>query len=408
MMYRSGPVVAVSILLLAGFAWAENPKSGEVIVVRTAEVPPPYATPSAAAPPRAVKRPDGASLDVLPGFRANLFAERLGHARWLAVAPNGDVFLAEPRFGRITLLRDSSGSGHADFTSVFASGFDQPHGMAFHHGHLYIADLQGIWRLSYAPGQTTAGEPPERLTPPGALGGTGGHRTRTIVFSPTGDRIFLADGSASNLDELPPPRASIQEFRSDGSHQRTFAFGLRNPVGMAFRPGTDELWTVVNERDGMGDGLVPDYLTRVVDGGFYGWPYSYLGDHPQPGLAEKRPDLVAKAIVPDLLFRAHSAPLGLVFYDGAQFPAEYQGDAFVALHGSWNSSIPAGYMVVRVPFKNDKPTGSYQTFATGFRLNGGSPAIVWGRPVGLAVAGDGSLLVADDVGQTVWRISWGR
>lgn len=404
---RSVPAVVVSILLLAAPVGAENPKPGEVIAVRIEDLPAPNATLSIAAPPREVKRPGGAGLAVPPGFHATLFAEGLNHARWLAVAPNGDVFLAESMSGRITLLRDSKGTGQADFKSVFASGLDQPHGMAFHDDHLYVADVQGLWRLPYSPGQTRADGPLERLTPPGALGEGSGHWTRDIVFSARGDRIFLADGSASNIAENPSPRATIQEFAADGSHQRTFASGLRNPVGIAVRPGTDEVWTVVNERDGLGDGLVPDYLTHVQDGGFYGWPYSYLGSHPQPGFADKRPDLVAKAIVPDLLFRSHSAPLGLVFYDGSQFPAEYRGDAFVALHGSWNAGHPTGYMVVRVPFKNGKPEGSYQVFATGFRLNDGAPAVVWGRPVGLAVAKDGSLLVADDVGQTIWRISYG-
>ena len=293
--------VAGFILLLASSAWADNPKPGEIFTIRLEDLPAPNATPSVGMPPRAVKRPAGAGLEVPPGFHATLFAEGLHHARWLAVAPNGDVFLAEPLPGRITLLRDSAGIGQADVISQFAAGFDQPHGMAFHGDYLYVADVQGLWRLPYRPGQTTAAGPPERLTPPGALGDGNGHRTRNIVFSPKGDRLFLADGSRSNIDENPPPRATIQEFAADGSQQRTFASGLRNPVGIAIRPGTDEVWAVVNERDGMGDGLVPDYLTRVRDGGFYGWPYSYLGGHPQPGMAEKRPDLVAKAIVPDLL-----------------------------------------------------------------------------------------------------------
>jgi glucose/arabinose dehydrogenase len=407
MQRRNAFIIGIAVLLLTSSAWAENPKPGETVTIRIEDLPAINATPSIAAPPRVVKRPADAAPAVPPGFHASLFAEGLSHARWLAVAPNGDVFLAEPLVGRITLLRDSTGKGQADFRSVFANGFNQPHGMAFHDNHLYVADVQGLWRLPYTPGQTRADGPLERLTPPDALGDGTGHWTRNIVFSAKGDRIFLADGSASNIAENPPPRATIQEFTADGAHQRTFASGLRNPVGIALRPGTDELWAVVNERDGLGDGLVPDYLVHVQDGGFYGWPYSYLGSHPQPGYADKRPDLVAKAIVPEVLFRSHSAPLGLVFYDGSQFPAEYRGDAFVALHGSWNAAQPTGYMVVRVPFKNGKPTGSYQTFVTGFRLNDGSPAQVWGRPVGLAVAKDGSLLIADDAGQTVWRISYG-
>jgi glucose/arabinose dehydrogenase len=182
---------------------------------------------------------------------------------------------------------------------------------------------------------------------------------------------------------------------------------LRNPVGIRFYPGSDKLFAVVNERDGLGDGLVPDYLTGVADGGFYGWPYSYIGQHKQPGpLGDAHPELVAKAIVPDLLFQSHSAPLGLEFYQGTQFPAEYRGDAFVSLHGSWNSSVPTGYKIVRVHFKDGKPAGGYENFLTGFWIDGTNPAKVWGRPVGLATAQDGSLLIADDVGQRIWRVGW--
>jgi glucose/arabinose dehydrogenase len=246
------------------------------------------------------------------------------------------------------------------------------------------------------------------VTASGALGDGGGHSSRNIVFSPKGDKFYVAIGSRNNIAEDAEPRATIQEFAEDGTHLRTYAAGLRNPVGITFRPGTDELWTVVNERDGLGDELVPDYMTHVQAAGFYGWPYSYLGQHAEPSLQGKRPDLVAKAIVPDLLFRSHSAPLGLVFYDGKQFPAAYQGDAFVALHGSWNAADPRGYMVVRVPFKDGRPAGGYEAFVTGFRVGSDAPAKVWGRPVGLVVAQDGSLLVADDVSQSVWRISYGK
>jgi glucose/arabinose dehydrogenase len=199
----------------------------------------------------------------------------------------------------------------------------------------------------------------------------------------------------------------VQEFKADGSGQRTFAAGLRNPVGIAFYPGTSDLYVVVNERDGLGDGLVPDYLTRVQEGGFYGWPYAYIGRNPQPDYAERRPDLVQKTLVPDLLFESHSAPLGLVFYDGAQFPAVFRGGAFVALHGSWNAGKPTGYKVVFVPFRDKRPVGHYENFAVGFWAAGQQRAQVWGRPAGLAVAADGSLLIADDVGQTIWRVSYG-
>ncbi len=397
---------ALAVTVAVSAVRAEDARPGDEISVDAASLPPPHATPSAGNPPRVVARPSGVGLQLPTGFHAELFAEGLEDARWLAVAPNGDVFLAESRAGRITLLRDGVGRGRADLKTTFAEGFDRPHGLTFHDGYLYVGDVRGVWRLRYQPGQTAADGPPEAVTPPHALGDAGGHWTRTVVFSPAGDHFFVAIGSRSNIGEDPPPRATIQEFAAGGGGQRTFASGLRNPVGMAFRPGTDELWAVVNERDGLGDGLVPDYLVRLRDGGFYGWPYSYLGDHPQPGFADMRPDLAKRAIVPDLLFRSHSAPLGLVFYDGNQFPAEYRGDAFVALHGSWNSAQPTGYMLVRVHFAAGDPGKSYQVFATGFRLGGESTAKVWGRPVGLAVAKDGSLLVADDAGQTVWRISY--
>jgi len=197
----------------------------------------------------------------------------------------------------------------------------------------------------------------------------------------------------------------VNTVNADGTLSQ-FATGIRNPVGIAFYPGTDELWVSVNERDGLGDGLVPDYLTHVEKGAFYGWPYAYIGAHPDPVYGPKRPDLVAKTKTPDLLFQSHSAPLGIVFYEGDQFPAEYRGDAFVSLHGSWNSSKPTGYKVVRVHFANGKPAGGYDNFVTGFRLDDSNPAQVWGRPAGLAIARDGSLLIADDAGKAVWKVSY--
>ena len=246
------------------------------------------------------------------------------------------------------------------------------------------------------------------MTPRGAFGSPGGHWTRNLVFSRDGRRFFVAVGSRANLAEEPAPRATVQVFDADGSGQRTYASGLRNPVGIAFYPGTDDLYVVVNERDGLGDELVPDYLTRVRDGDFFGWPYAYLGANPQPGFADRRPGLVARSKRPDVLFRSHSAPIGLVFYDAGQFPREYRGDAFVALRGSWNASRPRGYMVARVPFENGRPAGAYEAFATGFWAAGERRARVWGRPAGLAIAADGSLLIADDTGGVVWRVSYGR
>lgn len=402
-------VIALAACVTAGgsLAHAVDQPPGERIVVRPADLPAPYATPSVANPPDIVRRPAGATLRVPAGFRADLFAEGLGNARNLAVAPNGDVFLAELADGRVTILRDAAGTGRASQREVFVDGLVMPYGIAFREGAVYIADLAAVWRYPYRPGDTKPAGPRVEVTPDGALGSADGHFTRNIVFSPDGDRFYVAIGSRGNLGEEPAPRATVTEFHADGSGARTFASGLRNAVGIAFYPGTTDLYVVVNERDGLGDGLVPDFLTRVRDGDFYGWPYAYTGRHPQPGpFGQRRPDLVAKTLVPDVLFRSHSAPLGLAFYTGTQFPAEYRGDAFVTLHGSWNASQPTGYDVVRVPFRDRRPVGHYEIFASGFWLADERRARVWGRPVGIAVGKDGSLLVADDAGRTVWRISY--
>ena len=383
---------------------AEAP--GQHFEITPAQLPAPYATPATASRSQAVPRPANARLNVPQGFQSNLFAEGLDHARWMAVAPNGDVFLAESNAGKITLLRDADGDGRAEIRETYAQEYERPHGMVFHGGALYVGDLRGVWRIAYNDGDTRA-PAGTMLTRPGAfLGGARepGHWTRNLAVNPQGE-LFVAIGSANNRDVEPDPRATVQRLR-DGNLV-TFARGLRNPVGIAFYPGTSDLYVVVNERDGLGDGLVPDYLTRVEEGAFYGWPYSYIGSHPDPDFGQLRPELVQAAKVPDVLFQSHSAPLGLVFYTGAQFPAQFRGGAFVALHGSWNSGAPTGYKVVHVPFRNARPAGGYDNFATGFWASGTSPANVMGRPVGLVVARDGSLLIADDVGQAVWRVSYG-
>lgn len=400
-------VFFIAVVFCAGAAAAAADRApGTRIEVRAADLPAPGATPSASNPALVVKAPPGAEPRLPPGFHANLFAAGLSDARWLAVAPNGDVFLAQPSEGAITLLRDANGDGKADLVTTFADGFTEPHGMAFHGDHLYVADTERVWRIPYKAGQIKADGKPEPVIGPGLIGDDTGHWTRNIAFSPDGSHFYVTVGSQSNIGEDPLPRATVQEFSADGKMQKTFASGLRNPVGIEFYPGTSDLYVVVNERDNMGDGLVPDYLTKLARGGFYGWPYSYIGSHPQPGYAGKKPDLVAKAIVPDLLFESHSAPLGLVFYQGNQFPVDFRGGAFVALHGSWNAASPRGYMVAYVPFKNNQPEGYYEAFMTGFWTAGSHRAEVWGRPVGLAVANDGSLLVADDGGNRVWRISY--
>ncbi len=378
---------------------------GQWIEVRFEDLPPPAPGTGVRNPPTVVTREEGEGLNVPPGFEANLFAEGLAHPRWMAIAPNGDVFLAETREGRITVLRDEDGDGAADLSETFASGYERPHGLAFHEGALYVADLQAVWRVPYEAG-ALSGRGREAVTERGALGAANGHWTRNLVFSPDGAHFYVAIGSRTNMEKEPEPRATVQRFRADGTEQITFTGGLRNPVGIAFHPHTDELYVVVNERDGYGDELVPDYLTRIGEGDFFGWPYAYLGPHPDPRWGDERPDLVAITSTPDVLFQSHSAPVGFVFYDGAQFPAGYHGGAFVAHRGSWNAGRPTGYRIVFVPFEESRPTGGYQVFADGFRRGGDETAEVWGRPAGLAVAQDGSLLIADDAGGTIWRIAY--
>ncbi|MEX2648977.1 MAG: PQQ-dependent sugar dehydrogenase [Alphaproteobacteria bacterium] len=401
---------ALAVLLVLGGPALAGPGSdqevGQEFRLTPADLPPPGATESVSNGAETIARPPDATLRVPPGFAVNLFADGLGHARWMVVAENGDVFLAQPRQERVSILRDADGDGRAELVRTFLDGMAGPHGLAIHDGYLYVADVLGIWRVPYQTGDERARAEPEPVTAAGAFGGTRGHWTRNVVFTPDGARFFVAIGSRDNVGEEDPPRATVQVFDADGGGQRTFAAGLRNPVGIAFHPETRELYVVVNERDGLGDGLVPDYLTRIEDGDFYGWPYAYSGPNPDPDYGARRPDLVAATKVPDVLFESHSAPLGLAFYNADRFPAEYRGDAFVALHGSWNKSKPTGYKIVRVPFESGRPTGVYRNFAVGFWLRGEATAEVWGRPAGLAIAKDGSLLVADDAGGAIWRIAY--
>jgi glucose/arabinose dehydrogenase len=398
--------LALAVLALAASAFpamaADEP--GQRFSIRFQDLPAPGATPSARNAARAVRQPANATLAVPEGFKVNVFAEGLAHARWLAVSPNGDVFVAEPNAGRITLLRDSDNDGRADARWVFTEGLDRPHGMAFSGDYFYVTTPRDVFRIRYQPGDTVAAGPPELVGLQGMLGNGRGHWTRNIAFAPDGASFFVAVGSQGNIGAEPAPRATVQRFNLDGTGQTSFSSGLRNPVGIAFRPGSDDLYVVVNERDGLGDGLVPDFFTRIQSGDFFGWPYAYSGAHPAPSWGQRAPDLVALSKAPNLMFQAHSAPLGLVFYDGDQFPEAFRGDAFVALHGSWNAAQPTGYKVVRVPFGANGPASYYENFVTGFWLRGTSPAQVFGRPVGLAVAADGSLLIADDVSQTVWRV----
>ncbi len=400
--------LAVALLTATASIAADHP--GQKFQILPSSLARPYATPAAGNQSDTVPRPAGAMPDVPQGFAVSIFAQNLTNARWMAVAPNGDVFLAEPsrEGGKITVLRDSNGDGKADKTFTFlSSGFVYPHGLAFQGGYLYVGDLRGIWRFAYKDGQTVAGTAEKVTTKVDDLRPKGGHVTRDIAFGPDGS-LYLAMGSRDNISDF-KPGAQVFKVNADGSMSE-FAGGIRNPVGIAFAPGTNTLYVATNERDGLGDDLPPDYFTSVKPGGFYGYPYAYIGRNPDPVWGARDPGgRIASSITPDVLFHAHSAPVGLAFYTGSNFPAEYRGDAFVSLHGSWNSGNPTGYKVVRVHFAGGKPENAYENFATGFwdgMGESGQPAKVWGRPAGLAVARDGSLLIADDVANVVWRVTY--
>lgn len=373
------------------------------------KLPPPFHTESARRNSRQVPQPENAKLSVPKGFKVNVFAEGdFRYPRWMALAPNGDVFVADSRANSVIVLRDTNKDGNADQRFVFSDKLAQPFGMAFHENWFYVANTDSIVRFTYKSGQTVAAGDPVKiveLTP----GGYNQHWTRNVLFSPDGKKMFVSIGSASNVSvEADPRRAAVSVYDPDGRNHSIYASGLRNPIGLAWNPKTGELWTAVNERDGLGDDLVPDYVTSVKEGGFYGWPYSYIGQNEDPRRKGENPELVKKAIVPDVLFTSHVAALGIQFYTGKMFPKEYQGDAFVAFHGSWNRQKLSGYKVVRIRFKDGKLVGNqFEDFVSGW-LPDESSNEVWGRPVGLLVAADGSLLITDDGARKIWRISYGK
>jgi glucose/arabinose dehydrogenase len=389
-----------------------------------------------------VPRPEGVAPKAAAGFTVTPYAD-LEAPRMMVYAPNGDLFVSSPAARSITVLRDANNDGTFEARSVYAQAppagargqgggpagapgvlganapacmppppFTQrgpgqiqaPFGMAFHDGYLYVGNPGSIVRYKYTTGDLKAqGEPEKLMDLP-----TGGHSTRNIIFNRAGTKMYVSVGSQSNNDAGEDcRRAAILEFNPDGSGYRVYASGIRNPVGLALQPGTDVIWTAMNERDNLGDDLVPDYATSVKEGGFYGWPYSYIGKNYDPRYVGSFPDLVNRAIVPDVLIPAHSAALGITFYTGNQFPQRFRNGAFVALHGSWNRSVASGYKVAFFPMNNGKP-GPIEDFVTGFLASngtGGTPIQQWGRPVGVTTARDGSLLVSDDTGNRIWKVS---
>jgi len=365
-------------------------------------LPAPFATKSAGNGPDRVEAPAGFLPTVPKGFRINIFAKDFKRPRLLTVAPNGDIFLAETGGNKIVILRDPDHTGGAQERIVFATGLTRPFGIAFHDDYVYIGNMSSLVRFKYDPKTSQRkGEPEKLLDLPG-----GGHDTRNLAITPDGRHVLVAVGSASNIDTGEPAmRAAVTICDLDGKNARQFATGLRNPVGLAIEPVSGTPWTTVNERDELGDDLPPDYLTSLQDGGFYGWPYSYIGDNIDPRVKPQKPDLVARAIVPDVLLGAHVAPLQFAFYNGKQFPSSYYGGVFVAEHGSWNRANRSGYQVAFVAFKDGKPSAPPVPFLTGLVPDPKS-SLVYGRPVGVATAPDGALLVSDDGLGLIYRITY--
>ncbi|HEY0569086.1 MAG TPA: sorbosone dehydrogenase family protein [Xanthobacteraceae bacterium] len=403
-------------------------KPGVSRLIRPEDLPKPGATASAASVARVVPRPPSALPQVPAGFKIELFAEGLTGPRQMRVAPNGDVFVAETRAGRIRILRAADGNAKPSVNDIYASGLNRPFGIAFFPTGqdpqwVYVANTNSVVRFPYKKGDTKSAGKPETVV--AELPQGSGHSTRDIAFTNDNSRMLISVGSAGNDGEgmgSPPgglqawiaghplgaswgsetQRAAVLVFDPEGKNPGVFATGIRNCVGLAVHPQTGDLYCSTNERDGLGDNLVPDYVTRVREGAFYGWPWFYIGNHEDPHHAGERPDLKGKVSAPDVLIQAHSASLGLAFYTGAAFPPDYSGDGFAAEHGSWNRSKRTGYKVIRIRLKDGVPTGEYQDFVTGFVVNDSE---VWGRPVGVAVAHDGALLVSEDGNGTIWRIT---
>jgi len=400
----------------SAFSDFRREKPGVIHKITVADLPGPGATRAVQNPPTMVPRPPRAVPEALPGYSVTLYKEGLSNPRLIRTAPNGDLFIAESQPGRVTVVRGRDASGKAQTTETFATGLNRPFGIAFYPAgpsptHVYVGNTNSLVRFPYQVGDLKARGPKETIVATLPSGGApdAEHWTRDVAFARDGRKMYVSVGSMTNVDEGNNPaerdRAVVLEFNPDGTGRRIYASGIRNPVGLAVHPQTGQLWASVNERDGLGDNLVPDYVTRVEEGGFYGWPWFYMGGKQDPRHEGKHPELKATVKTPDVLVQPHSASLQLTFYSGTQFPVEHRGSIFVAQHGSWNKSLRTGYKVIRVLLKDGAPTGEYQDFLTGFVTDQGQ---AWGRPVGVAVAPDGSLLVSDDGLNAIWRVSYGR
>ena len=411
MLHAAGEKLDVKNLLTgqAAFVDGRSLKPGTFRKVTVEALPQPFATSSSANPPRLVPRPANAWPQAPAGFMVELYATNLDQPREIRTAPNGDLFLAETHLGQIKIFRGRDKDGKPQQVSVFATGLTQPFGIAFYPRGanpqwVYVGNTNSVVRFPYRNGDAKATGSAEEMIPHLP---TGGHSTRDLAFSLDSKRLFVAVGSGSNIndpDRNPGEfrRANILEYTPDGTFTGVYASGIRNPAGIGVNPTTGEVWCSTNERDSLGDNLVPDYITHVQQGGFYGWPWYYIGGHPDPRLEGKHPELKDKVIVPDVLLQPHNASLAFTFYDGAQFPREYRGDLFAAEHGSWNRANRTGYEVIRVPLENGHASGVFEDFITGFVTPGGE---AWGRPVGVTVAQDGSLYFTDDGTKSIWRVS---
>jgi len=385
-----------------------NERPGNRYLIKASDMPKPYATDSAPNQSKVVPRPADAWPKVPDGFKIDQALTGLDTPRTIITAPNGDLFVAESNPGRIRVIRGFGADGKVITNEVFATGLTRPYGIAFYPPgpnpqFVYVGNTNSIVRFPYKNGDLKASGPAQVIV--ASLPGGGNHWTRSMVFSNDGKKLYVGVGSKVNVseEESETNRADVLEFNPDGTGQRIYAAGVRNASGLAMHPETGQLWVAVNERDALGDDLVPDYVTHIQEGGFYGWPWYYIGPNQDPRFTGKRPELKEKVIVPDVLLQSHSAPLTLTFYEGNQFPAEYRGDLFVTSHGSWNRAHRTGYKVMRLYTPNGKATGEYQDFVTGFVVD---DANVWGRPVGLAVASDGALVFTDDASNSVWRVTY--